>query len=304
MTTISGRVYTRTRPRGFADWSPRPDTLALLAQVRTVLVEYQEYLPLTVRQVFYRLVGAYSYEKTELAYARLCEHLNRARRARLIDMDAIRDDGTAVQRAPGFTGPAGFWAAVRATAERYGHRLDDGQPLAVEVWVEAAGMLPQVARVAHDYGADVYSAGGFDSVTEKYAAAVRIADRWRSTTVLHVGDFDPSGLSILDSVAEDVAAFVADLGGHIPTFARLAVTPEQIAHYRLPTAPQKPTDRRGERMAETVQAEALTPDQLASELRTALEQVTDLAALAHAEALGRSERRQILDALGDLEAGQ
>ena len=45
----------KTRPRGFADWNPRPDTLALVGQVQAVLDEYREHLPLTVRQVFYRL---------------------------------------------------------------------------------------------------------------------------------------------------------------------------------------------------------------------------------------------------------
>ena len=88
----------RLRVRGFADWSPRKDTLALLEIVRVVLAEYAEYLPLTLRQIFYRLVGAHGYEKTEQAYERLGEHLVRARRARLIAMDAIRDDGGATDR--------------------------------------------------------------------------------------------------------------------------------------------------------------------------------------------------------------
>jgi len=39
------------------------------------------------------MVGAYGYEKTEQAYERLGETLNKARRARVIGMDAIRDDG-------------------------------------------------------------------------------------------------------------------------------------------------------------------------------------------------------------------
>jgi hypothetical protein len=81
--------------RGFAPWSPHQDTLALLELVRAILTEYAEYLPLTLRQIFYRLVGANGYEKTEQAYERLGEHLNRARRARLIPMSAIRDDGGA-----------------------------------------------------------------------------------------------------------------------------------------------------------------------------------------------------------------
>src|SRR5262252_4762273 len=88
---LGGAQRVRTRVRGFAPWSPQEATLQLLDQVRGVLDEYEDYLPLTIRQIFYRLVGAYEYEKTEQAYNRLCEHLNRARRARLIDMRAIRD---------------------------------------------------------------------------------------------------------------------------------------------------------------------------------------------------------------------
>jgi len=42
--------------------------LALLDQVQAVLDEYQDHLPLTNRQVFYRLVGAFDYPKTESAY--------------------------------------------------------------------------------------------------------------------------------------------------------------------------------------------------------------------------------------------
>jgi hypothetical protein len=58
--------------RGFAPWSPQAATLELLEQVRAVLDEYENYLPLTIRQIFYRLVGAHNYDKTEQAYDRLC----------------------------------------------------------------------------------------------------------------------------------------------------------------------------------------------------------------------------------------
>src|SRR5215471_8150611 len=85
---LGGARRVRTRVRGFAPWAPRGTTLELLEQVRGVLDEYEDYLPLTIRQIFYRLVGAHNYEKTERAYGRLCEHLNRARRARIIPMAA------------------------------------------------------------------------------------------------------------------------------------------------------------------------------------------------------------------------
>src|SRR5689334_2712998 len=85
--------HRTTRVRGFAPWKPRAKSLALLDAVNTVVSEYAAYLPLTNRQLFYRLVGAHGYAKTERAYKRLCELLNRARRSGLLDFAAIRDDG-------------------------------------------------------------------------------------------------------------------------------------------------------------------------------------------------------------------
>ena len=82
-----------TRVRGFAKWQPIARTQVLLKTVQAILIEYADYLPLTIRQIFYRLVGVHEYPKTERAYKNLAEMLNRARRAGLVDFDAIRDDG-------------------------------------------------------------------------------------------------------------------------------------------------------------------------------------------------------------------
>jgi hypothetical protein len=88
--------------------------------------------------------------------------------------------------------------------------------------------------------------------------------------VLHIGDHDPSGVSMFLAFLEDVEAFTRELGGEA-VFTRLAVTPEQIATYGLPTAPPKATDNRAF-SGETCQAEALPPDVLADILRTAIEE--------------------------------
>src|SRR5215831_21247535 len=113
---LGGAERTRTRPRAFALWSPRQDTLELIARVNAVLGEYQDHLPLTLRQIFYRLVGAHGYEKTERAYERLGEHLVRARRARLIPMEAIRDDGGSVITPNMWANGEEYFDAVRSQA--------------------------------------------------------------------------------------------------------------------------------------------------------------------------------------------
>jgi hypothetical protein len=66
------------RSRGFVlHWTPRPERHALLETILTLLDHYAERLQLTIR-----LVGRHSYEKSERAYERLVELLNKARRAR------------------------------------------------------------------------------------------------------------------------------------------------------------------------------------------------------------------------------
>lgn len=258
----------RTRPRGFAPWQPRPDTRALLDRVRDVLGEYADHLPLTCRQIFYRLVAA-GYDKTETAYARLCEVIARARRAGLLPFQDIRDDGANRIEAPVYAGAAGFLAAVRRAAE--GFRLDrqEGQPVRLVLVVEAAGMAPMLAAVANDYGVPVVPSGGFDSLTAKHDLALDLA-RWPAAEVMHIGDLDPSGVHLFTALAEDVGAMVDAMGGPPPGFTRLAVTRDQADLWGLPTAPPKPTDRRAF-TGETVQAEAIAPDMLADLLRDAIQ---------------------------------
>lgn len=299
--TVTGRTYTSTRPRGLAPWRPQAKALELLDAVDLVLAEYADFLPLTARQVFYRLVGTERLGKTERDYSRLCETLNRARRAGLVDWDAIRDDGATELEPGGFVSSGQFWQAVRSTAHRYERDRSEGQTVALEVWVEAGGMAPQVARVAHPFGATVRTSGGFDSVTAKHEAARRVLSRSRPTVILHVGDHDPSGCALVDAAAEDVHQFCADYGDpHAVRFERIAVTPDQIDRYSLPTAPQKGTDRRGEEMAETVQAEALTPVQLAAEIEDAIAWHIDSDALAVVRGAEEDDRARILAELEEV----
>jgi hypothetical protein len=292
---LGGATRIKTRVRGFAPWAPRGETLQLLAQVRGVLDECRDHLPLTIRQIFYRLVGAHGYDKTERAYARLCEHLNRARRARLISFEAIRDDGSVISAPDDWHSVEQFWATVRAIAENFTLDRSAGQKARLVVICEAAGMVPQLERVAHPFSVMVMSGGGFDSATDKHKFAAELAGHDRPTEVLHIGDQDPSGVSMFLAFLEDVEAFARELSGSA-TFTRLVVTPEQIRQYRLPTAPPKDTDRRAFN-GQTCQAEALAPDVLARILTNAIESRLDLDVLERVKGREKSLRRQLLQRL-------
>ena len=226
---LGGARRRRTRVRGFAPWRPAPDTLALLDLIRAALIEYAAYLPLMLGQVFYWLVGAHGYEKTERAYQRLGETLSRARRARLISMDDIRDGGGDQRRPQSWSGAEQFLGITRWRAKHL--RLDRsmGQTTRLAVLCEASGMVPQLANIALNYDVPVFSSGGFESVTEEYNFATEIAADRRPTEVMQIGDHDPSGAVIFLASAEDVTAFAAELGGNCQQHPR-----------RQPTAARSP----------------------------------------------------------------
>jgi hypothetical protein len=292
----AGRVNGRVRPKGYASWAPRVATRALLEQVDGVLDEYREHVPLTVRQIFYRLVTS-GYPKTELAYNRLAEHLVRARRARLIPFDAIRDDGVVTYSSPWHDGVEDFWNETGRRIHSYRRDRQAGQPHRVELWCEAAGMAPQLARVADDYSVPVFGSGGFASLTAVRLIADRALARTVPTILLHVGDYDPSGESIFSSIAGDAAAFVT-ADRYVRTLRiealRVALTAEQVEAHELPTAPPKSSDSRsGCWRGETCQLEALAPDVLAQIVRDAIAGLVDEAAFTLQVELEQSDRVEL-----------
>ena len=194
------------RARGFNEaWHPRAESWELVSSVQHLLDEYVEQLPLTLQQIFYILVGRHAYEKTERAYERLCETLNEARRAKVVDMDAVRDDGF-TNEIPNFFGSANHLLdSVKSSARLLRLDRQAGQARRLALWCEASGMVPQLQRIADPFGIGTYSSGGFDSVTAKHQIARLWADE--PVTVLHVGDHDPSGVHCFSSLAEDVASF-------------------------------------------------------------------------------------------------
>jgi hypothetical protein len=288
-----------TRVRGFAAWSPQTKSLPLIQAIEEVLDTYRDSLPLTLRQIYYRLVATIDYEKTEKGYERLGELLNRARRSGLIPMDAIRDDGAVAVGNNRFSGADGFIRSCQSWAAGFELDLLQDQPVHLELLCEAAGMVPQLNRVARPYGVTVRSSGGFDSTTAKHNLGRFYGGMGKPVIALHVGDHDPSGEHIHLSLAEDVGSFAAHYGNEVAVH-RIAVTPEHQALHDLPTAPPKKTDKRSFSSTFTVQAEALPPDVLARIVRSEIESRLDIDTLEKSISRQEAIRIELLDKLDRL----
>jgi hypothetical protein len=252
------RETVKPRVRNLFVWSPHKKTEALIEQVRAVLEEYSDYLPLTPRQIFYRLVSAHDFPKDEQTYRRLCDVLNCARHAGLLPWKMIWDGDVAASI--GWDRPLELIEQWQEKAESFRLDRQEGQPRRLLITVEARGIKRQIETAAYDYGVPVIATGGLDSLSAKHLLAAIVARGGGLTEILHIGDHDPAGEHLILSLRDDVALLIDWRLSCSAQCTRLAVTPEQIDNLDLPTAPSKPTDRQS---FETVQAEAIPPDVLA-----------------------------------------
>ena len=251
---------------------------------------------LTIRQIYYRLVATQDYDKTENAYATLCEKIGRARRAEMISMSAIRDDGF-IQKVPTtYEDAEDFLETVHNAATFMRFDRQRGQQTRLVVWCEAGGMVPQLEMVAEDFGVPVYSSGGFDSITAKHKVAEEFAE-WGSVEVLHVGDYDPSGVHMFSSLEEDIKEFAWAYGCTDVEFTRLAVTPDQIRYMSLPSAPVKKSDNREFDGDATVQCEAIDPNVFNEIVRDAITSRMDAEIYDAVVALESIDRESVLGQL-------
>jgi hypothetical protein len=267
-----------TRPRGYAPWSHEAGGRydRILGAAREVFEEYADVRPLTVRQVYYRLVARPNpvIGKTQQDYWAVAQTLVDARRGQLIPFEWLRDDtNLSLEPEESFADAGHFIRTYTPNPDYFYKRLLDTQPYYMEVVCEAAGMAGQLATVAHEYGIRVTGSGGFDSVTAKKSLADRLIEEYDGRDggciLFHLGDLDVSGGHIRNALLEDLEGFEAEL-----EFVHVAVLPEHIAEYDLPTSPDKPNQ---------VQCEALEPRLLQRLLREAIDEHWDKTAQAETE---------------------
>jgi hypothetical protein len=302
---------TTGRVKGFADWKPQKRTVPLLLDIEDVLREYAAYLPLSVRQVFYRLVGR-GYPKTESFYNNVQDKCNRGRRSGLIEFAAIRDDGVSRQggeTSACYDSPEGYYSTHEQLHNHYLRSLHADQPTFVMVLCEAAGMVPMIARAVQPYRVGVASSSGFDSLTVKhelYADAVaRMEEHDQDTLLLHLGDHDPSGVSLHESLSQDLAQFAADAGHDgLIRVERVALTLAQIVRFGVEPQPGgvKPSDSRSASfiargLEPAAQLEAIPPDALTDLVRGAVRDALDLDLLHESAERECQERREVQEKL-------
>jgi len=271
-------------------------TLDLFDRVNDILAEYD--VPLTLRQVYYRLVAAHAIPNTERAYKNLSARLTDGRRAGLIDPRRITDRLRQASRVSCWEDLGDFLKSVR---ESYRREKWTGQPVSVEVWSEKDALAGVLEPITDSHEVTLYVGRGYSSYSAMMDAADRIATREQETLVLYFGDFDPSGQDMPRDIRDRLAA---DFGVEVD-LRMIALTPEQIAAYDLPPAPAKKTGTRAAAFVAkhgdvSVELDALPPDVLQDLVRNSIVELMDLSAFeteADTEAEERAQLAAVIDGI-------
>jgi hypothetical protein len=219
--------------------------------------------PVTIRQLFYVMVSARVIEKTEADYRqvviRLCLEL---RQAGSIPWDSV------VDQTRFFFKPNTFGTlqdALNETARVYRRSYWATAPVQVQVWCEslsAAGIIkPETFR----WDVPLYPGKGFSSHSFLRDAGRSIATDGRPAVVYVLGDYDPSGRDIIRNMKELIRRYAGEVNENVPIeFREVAVTPEQIESWNLPSHPSKKTDPRYAKSGidYAVELEAIEPNRL------------------------------------------
>ena len=93
----------------------------------------------------------------------------------------------------------------------------------------------------------------------------------RPAFIYHLGDWDPSGQAAADHIERQLREFAPDVEIN---FERLAITPDLIDQYNLPTRPTKESDSRSKNWngGGSVELDALNANVLRGIVRCAIEQ--------------------------------
>lgn len=213
--------------------------------------------PMTVRQVFYQATVMALVDKSESGYDRVQTDLTHLRRAGAIPFEWIADNTRWQQKPRTYPSPL---HAINEIARTYRKSLWHHAPSYVEVWLEKDALsgviLPETAK----YDVPLMVARGYSSLSFLHMAAQSLNRLDVPAFIYHLGDFDPSGVNAGEKINQTLREMAPDVDIH---FERLAVQPEQISAWALPTRPTKQSDSRAKGFGEiSVELDAIEPDRL------------------------------------------
>ena len=282
----------------YEPWSIRSRrSKAAMAEIKTAIRSVlEDDHPMTVRQVFYQLVVREVIDKTEQAYKGVVVRLlTEMRMAGEIPFSWIVDESRRTRETQTFDSVTD---ALKDTARFYRRSALRESDVYVEIWCEKEALSGFIWDVASDCDVPVVVSKGTPSLTHLYESfenVYRAARAGKHAYLYQFGDHDPSGCLIPRVIAARFNDFCQRHDCELPDIARIALRPEHIRSYRLPS---RPTKRDGNAHAKgftgrSTELDALPPDILRDLVRDCIERHISAAQVTALRVAEDSERSLI-----------
>lgn len=261
-------------------------SLELLAQVLKIIKSYD--FALTLRQIYYQLVAKQIIPSRQNYYHKLSRLCVIGRNEGILPEDSFSDRLREVDKLSSWIDLKEFFYTVKRS-----YRKDkwENQDCYIEIWTEKDALRSVLTEITYPYDVSLMVARGQLSRTAIYETSERDKDKSDKECFLYyAGDFDPSGLSIYDSIKKGLEGF-----GIFINYERIALTPEQIKKYQLPSDPGKRTDPNYKGFVEiygdiVVGLDFLPPDELRNIVKNCIEKNIDYELLAQVQEIEEEEQ--------------
>ncbi len=247
--------------------------------------------PQTIRGCFYQLTVNGAIEKTEREYkGTVIRLLVEMRVDGTVPFDWISDN-TRWQRKPRTW--SNMQQALNNTARTYRRALWDDQEAYVEIWCEKDALAGVLLEETAKWDVPLMVSRGFASITYLHECAQAIAAQGKPAHIYYFGDHDPSGVAIDRAIERRLRQFAPDAEIH---FDRVAVTPEQIRTWNLPTRPTKKTGTHHKGFkGRSVEVDSIPAAKLRELVRGCIERHVDQRQLEITRVAERSEKELLID---------
>jgi len=208
-------------------------SLELLEQVQEIIDSYD--FALTLRQIYYQLVAKQIIPNKQNYYHKLSRLCVMGRDEGILPEEGFADRLREVDKLSSWTDLNEFMETVKRSYHKDKWQNQDSY---LEIWTEKDALRSVITEISYRYDVSLMVSRGQLSRTEIYRTAKRYeAQNDKNCYLYYCGDFDPSGLSIYNSIKERLDNFGISI-----KFGRIALTKEQIKKYQLPSDPAKQSD--------------------------------------------------------------
>jgi hypothetical protein len=212
-----------------------------------IIVEYQKYLPLTVRAIHYILLDKNVltntkkkdsvYKNDRSSYSGLSNLLTKLRINKTIEYGWIRDDGRKLYTNRGFDSAKSFIdSEVNKMFKNYFRDLQQSQKAYNIIFCEKETLRPILEKLTIKYGIPIAFIKGGSSLTIRH----NFINDWQYSgskkiiNAMVLSDFDPAGYRIKDTLIGSLQSdFRNELKGIALNAFHIGITPKQIAKYNL-----------------------------------------------------------------------